>query len=199
MSDPSGDGKRPTDPEKRDGRASDETRRDAGRRDDPAEVAPLNAGPNPGVPSGGMPLPSIASMVMSATGSGGSAAAGGAQLTDEELIDKVAERIVLMNLTAPAVFFLESSKPLSYVGSQALVFLEPFIKTFLNLAYYDRFVALMEDRGSVERLIARIEDRDEALQQKERERKRAERAERIAAGLEPSGWRRLIPGFLRRR
>ncbi|MCC7141826.1 MAG: hypothetical protein IT349_06950 [Candidatus Eisenbacteria bacterium] len=161
--------------------------------------SPLDRGPNPGVPSGGMPLPSIASMVMSATGAGGSPPAGAAQLSDDELIDKVAERIVLMNLTAPAVFFLESSKPLSYVGSQALVFLEPFIKTFLNLAYYDRFVALMEDRGSVERLIARIEERDETLQQQERERKRAERAQRVAAGLEPSGWRRLIPRFLRRR
>ena len=114
----------------------------------------------------------------------------GRLLTDAELLDAVAQRVVKMGLTTPAVFFLESSKPLSYVGSQALVFLEPFVKSVLSVAYYDRFVALMEDRGNVERLIQRIEAADEAAQEAERARKRAEKAAR-GDEARPGWWRRL--------
>jgi hypothetical protein len=49
---------------------------------------------------------------------------------DEALITAIASRVVRMGLAVPAVFFLESSKPLSFIGSQALVFLEPFVKAF---------------------------------------------------------------------
>ena len=67
-------------------------------------------------------------------------------------------------------------KPLSFVGSQALVFLEPFVKAFLNLASYDRFTALMEDRKNVERLIRKIEELEDERARKEREEKAARRA-----------------------
>ncbi len=63
--------------------------------------------------------------------------AGGEPDLDEALIAAVAGRVVRMGLAVPAVFFLESTKPLSFVGSQALVFFEPFVKAFLNLASYD--------------------------------------------------------------
>ena len=111
-------------------------------------------------------------------------------MSDSELLDAVAKRVVRMGLSTPAVFFLESSKPLSYVGSQALVFLEPFIKSGLSVAYYDRFVALMEDRQNVERLIVRIEEADEAAQEEERARRRAEKA--ASASNPQLGWWRRI-------
>ena len=125
-------------------------------------------------------------------------------MIDEEILDAVAGRIVRMGLTTPAIFFLESSKPLSYVGSQGLVFLEPFIKSVLNLAYYDRFVRLMEDRANFERLIERIEELDELEQKKERDRKREAKEQKSAngsggptdalgaEGTAPKGWRRLF-------
>ncbi len=110
----------------------------------------------------------------STTGSADPSAIGTpARLSDEEIFTQVATRIVRMRLTAPAIFFLESSKPLSYMGSQALVFFEPFVKSVLNVAYYDRFVVLLEDRGSVERLLLRIEE----LDQDEREAENTRRAE----------------------
>ena len=74
---------------------------------------------------------------------------------NKKLLEAVAERVVKMGLAVPAVFFLESTKPLSFVGSQALVFLEPFVKSFLTLKSYDRFVSLMEDRKNIEKLITR--------------------------------------------
>jgi hypothetical protein len=124
--------------------------------------------------------------------------AGPAKWSDEEIIEAVAGRIVRMGMTAPAVFFLESSKPLAYVGSQALVFFEPFVKSFLNFAHYDRFVALMENRENVERLIRRVEELDDAALREERERKRAARAARARDGEAPGVWARLRR-WLRRR
>ncbi len=113
---------------------------------------------------------------------------------DEELLQKIAVMVVRRGLAVPAVFFLESTKPLSFLGSQALVFLEPFVKSFLNIASYDRFVSMMEDRKNIEKLITRIEDLDEEARVEEKRRGKAEKeARRIAAAAgvprEPLGRR----------
>jgi hypothetical protein len=100
---------------------------------------------------------------------------GGEPDPDEALLAAVAGRVVRMGMAVPAVFFLESTKPLSFVGSQALVFLEPFVKAFLNLSSYDRFTALMEDRKNVERLIRKIEELEDDRARKEKEEKAARR------------------------
>jgi hypothetical protein len=99
---------------------------------------------------------------------------------DEALLDRIAERVVRMGLATPAVFFLESVKPLSFVGSQALVFFEPFVRAFLALPDYERFARLMEERESIERLLVRIEHRDEDARAAERAAKAARKAEQAA-------------------
>jgi len=45
----------------------------------------------------------------------------------QEIIRVLAKALVERKLTAPAIFFLESVKPLSFVGSQAMVFLQPIV------------------------------------------------------------------------
>jgi hypothetical protein len=104
-------------------------------------------------------------------GAGSGAPAGKPAMTDEELLDAIAGRVVNMRLGVPAVFFLESTKPLSFVGSQALVFLEPFVQAFLSTEAYSRFARMMEDRQNVEALIRRIESRDEDLRTREKQEK----------------------------
>jgi hypothetical protein len=108
------------------------------------------------------------------------------EMSDEELIDAVAKRVVRMGLAVPAVFFLESTKPLSFVGSQVLVFLQPFVEAFLTIRNYQRFAALMEDRENIERLIQRVEALDEearaAEKQARAEKKQARRERRKAQG-----------------
>jgi hypothetical protein len=94
--------------------------------------------------------------------------------TDDELLERVAEGIAIRRLSVPAILFLESSKPLSFIGSQFLVFMEPFVKTLFNAASYDRFAALMEDRESYERLIQKIEAREAAARSKERKKPKAD-------------------------
>jgi hypothetical protein len=99
---------------------------------------------------------------------------------DQALLERIAERVVRMGLAVPAVFFLESVKPLSFVGSQALVFFEPFVRAFLVMPDYERFARLMEDRAAIERLLIAIEGRDEEARAAERAAKEARKAERSA-------------------
>jgi len=96
---------------------------------------------------------------------------------DEALLAAVAGRVVRMGLATPAVFFLESVKPLSFIGSQALIFFEPFIRAFFNISQYEQFARLMEDRQALERLLVLIETLDE----EERDRERAAKAGARAA------------------
>jgi len=92
---------------------------------------------------------------------------------DQALIDKVAGKIVRMHMTVPAVFFLESSKPLAFLGGQLLIFLEPFIQTLFNFRQYQRFALLMEDRDNWERLIRKIEDLEAEYTENEKQAKEA--------------------------
>ena len=70
-------------------------------------------------------------------------------------------------MTVPAIFFLESSKPLAFLGGQLLIFLEPFVQTLFNFRQYQRFALLMEDRENWEKLIRKIEDLEAKYSEKE--------------------------------
>jgi len=75
----------------------------------------------------------------------------------EALLETIAQKIVDRGLSAPAVIFLESTKPLNFVGCQALNFLEPIVQSVFNLRNYNEFIQLMEHRSNIEKLICRIE------------------------------------------
>ena len=83
------------------------------------------------------------------------------ELTDEELINRTAKEIVQRRLAAPAVFLLESSRPLSFIASQGLVFLGPFIDAAFEVPQYDAFCRMIESRENVEKLTRRIEALEE--------------------------------------
>ena len=83
-------------------------------------------------------------------------------------------------MTVPAILFLESVKPLSFVGSQALHFFEPMVTAVFTVPDYERFAALMERRENLEALLVAIERKDEAVRLEERERRDRERAEKKA-------------------
>lgn len=81
-------------------------------------------------------------------------------------------------MAVPAILFLESVKPLSFLGSQTLYFFEPMVRALFTVPEYERFAALLERRESLEALLVKIEDRDEAERRAERERKAQKRAGR---------------------
>ena len=96
-------------------------------------------------------------------------------------MDKLAEFAVSRRMTVPAILFLESVKPLSFLGSQALYFFEPMVRALFSVPEYERFAALMERRENIEVLLVKIEGKDESARLVERERKAQERAARDAS------------------
>ncbi len=82
----------------------------------------------------------------------------------------------------PAILFLESVKPLNYIGSQMLVFFEPFVQTLFTVKDYNEFVRMMEERENVERLLQRIEKLDAEVLQKEKDEKRKRKEEKKLSG-----------------
>jgi len=89
----------------------------------------------------------------------------GLSAEDAEFLDRIARWLALRRLTVPAVVFLESSKPLSFVGSQAMFFFEPMIKIFVGGQGYTRFARILEDRANVEEFLCRIEAADHAVRE----------------------------------
>ena len=81
-------------------------------------------------------------------------------LTEKEaaIMHKIAAKVVEWKMTVPAILFLESVKPLNYIGAQAMVFFEPFVQALFNIAEYDTFREMMERRENVERLLQKIEE-----------------------------------------
>jgi len=86
----------------------------------------------------------------------------------EEILTKIAQKVVLWKMSVPSVLFLESVKPLNYIGSQMMAFFEPFVQALFSWKDYDEFRKMMEDRGTIERLLRRIEELDSEAQAKEK-------------------------------
>lgn len=79
----------------------------------------------------------------------------------DELLDKAADEIVRRGLTAPAIFLLESCSPLNFIGSQAMIALEPFVQAIFDLPSYRKFALLMERDENIRRLISLIECKEQ--------------------------------------
>ncbi len=92
-----------------------------------------------------------------------------------ELMERVAKGLVDRGLAPPAIFVLEAMKPLSFVASQGLVVLEPFVQSLLSIPDYTAFRELLEDRRNVERLLQRIEALEDERAQAAREARRRKR------------------------
>jgi hypothetical protein len=52
-------------------------------------------------------------------------------IEDKDFLTKLAEEVKSRRLTTPAIFFLEMTRPLNFVGSQAMVFFGPIISARL--------------------------------------------------------------------
>ena len=52
---------------------------------------------------------------------------------DQALLDRVAVWICDRRMETPAVLFLETARPLSFVGSQAMHFFDPLVRHFDKL------------------------------------------------------------------
>jgi hypothetical protein len=102
-----------------------------------------------------------------------------------ELFEKLARKIVDLRVTPIAIITLESAKPLSFVGSQLMVFFQPIFSSVFPFRQYEEFAALLEERSNLEefiRLIERMEDDRRVAQQAEKKAKQPAAA--VAANSE---------------
>jgi hypothetical protein len=109
---------------------------------------------------------------------------------EQDLLNRLATKIVQKQMTVPAIMFLESVKPLNWIGSQVMVFLDPFVsaivgdKSSILFSYkdYNLLRQMMERRENTERLLQKIEELDAIQYEKERAEKRRQKAEQKAKG-----------------
>ncbi len=87
------------------------------------------------------------------------------RFSDEEirLLDKVADGIVKRRLSSPALIFLESVRPLNFLSSQAIVFLQPIVGLIISKKEIDLLAKILEKRESIPLLIELIEKKEEAV------------------------------------
>ena len=78
----------------------------------------------------------------------------------EELVEGVARQIQLRGLAAPALMFLEASRPYRPLGSQAMCFFDPQLRGVFTGEVVG-MEKLLADEGGIERLIERLEELDE--------------------------------------
>jgi hypothetical protein len=79
---------------------------------------------------------------------------------DRRFLDDLADGLARRRLAAAAIFFLESSAPLSWIASQGMHFFRPIVQTFsTDPRTWDRLARLLEQRGAVELLVRRLEAR----------------------------------------
>ncbi|MBD3182348.1 hypothetical protein GF312_08655 [Candidatus Poribacteria bacterium] len=74
------------------------------------------------------------------------------------ILKKFAEEVVSRRLTAPAIFMLETCSPLSFIGSQVMIILDPLIRSIFNIPDYRKFALIIERRENIEILIKYIEE-----------------------------------------
>ena len=74
--------------------------------------------------------------------------------------DGLADAICRRGLGSCALFLLESVKPLNFIGSQLMHGLAPIASLVFDRTRLDDLAHTLEDRESIERLMRRIEERE---------------------------------------
>ena len=78
-------------------------------------------------------------------------------IADLALLQRIADAVVQRRMAAPAIVFLESLGPMSFLSSQALHFFAPIIELAFSAHEVSQVAALLERRDTTVRLIALIE------------------------------------------
>ena len=72
-------------------------------------------------------------------------------------IEKVADKITNLGLTAPVVLLLEAHKPLAFIGSQLLLVAQPVLDIFLPHNFTRSSADILANPDQLEQLIVRLE------------------------------------------
>jgi len=109
----------------------------------------------------------------------------------EQMINKIANEVIKRRLETVAIMFLESIKPMSYIGSQlAMVFVGPFLAIFGDLGI--NYIKFFDKRENVETLLRRIEEMTKTRDEDEKKAKEDGKSLSKTFNLRLD----LLPGFL---
>lgn len=103
-----------------------------------------------------------------------------------ELLDRFAGRIVHLRMATPAILFLESVRPLNYVGSQVMVFFAPVVRGFFGLPEWDELRVVLERRESIGYFLDLIEAKESAAMIEEERLKAERKAAKATSGSDSS-------------
>ena len=92
-----------------------------------------------------------------------------------EALDKVAKEVVDRQMAVPVIMFLETIRPMNWMASQLMLFLEPFYAWILEFKELIDLRRALEKREAIGILIDKIEmyeqQRQEKLKQERRRKK----------------------------
>jgi len=121
---------------------------------------------------------------------------------EEQLILGVAKEIRRYGMDVAAILFLESSKPLTFLGAQmGRAFISPFLPAISEDlgVKSEKLFRIFENRVNVEKLISVLEELEREEDKKKREKKKKEKEAKLAEqgesveAPEKKGWRRYLP------
>ena len=95
---------------------------------------------------------------------------------DEEKAKSFAQKVVDRRMALPTILFLESLRPLHFIGGQFIHFVAPISGLVVSHWDLDRLGNFLEHRGAVPFVIEEIQRRDEKRLQEDKVRKRAAKA-----------------------
>jgi hypothetical protein len=74
-----------------------------------------------------------------------------------DLIERLCAAVVRRRMATPVLLFLEMHRPFHYLSGQVLHFLQPLVAGLANTDGYGEFTRFLEQRGSIDYLVARLE------------------------------------------
>lgn len=77
---------------------------------------------------------------------------------EEELLRIFAAGISRRRLSSPAILFLETFQPLSFIGNQAMIFFRPFVSMVFPAHKYDSVSRVLAKRSNIRKLISLLEE-----------------------------------------
>ena len=118
-----------------------------------------------------------------------------AELSSEQLklLHRLANKVVQMRMTTPAILFLESVRPLNYVGSQVMVFFAPVVQIVFSSPEWDQLQQVLEKRESLGYIVDLIEAKESDYLIEPKKRKDEARGERAEPKI--SVMQRIIKRF----
>lgn len=85
---------------------------------------------------------------------------GADEIRYEDPVEDIAREIQLYGMTGPAMMFLEASRPYRSLGSQAMLFFDPVLRTIFGSGS-DAMYRVLSDESGIDRLMERLEEIDE--------------------------------------